>query len=52
MKHINVPFEDSEVEAIEEKKGNKSWRTFILDCAGVKEGGKKNEDKKNTLAKS
>jgi hypothetical protein len=44
MKTINVPFEDGEIEQIEREKGKRSWRAFILGCAGIRvgeEGGEK-----------
>jgi len=36
MKTINVTFEDKEIEAIREKKGEQSWHDFIMDCTGEK----------------
>jgi hypothetical protein len=30
MKSINITFEDSEFEALLRKKGDRSWREFIL----------------------
>lgn len=35
MKTINVPFEDNEHKKLTELKGDKSWREFILDLAGI-----------------
>ncbi len=40
MKTINETFEDNEFEELSKKKGNKSWRQFILDLAKVKKGEK------------
>jgi len=39
MKTINETFEDAEYEALIKRKGEKSWRQFILDIAKVKRGG-------------
>ena len=36
MKTINVSFEDGEIEQIEREKGKRSWRAFILGCAGIR----------------
>jgi hypothetical protein len=33
MKRINLPFEDWEMKIIKEAKGNKTWRTYMLDNA-------------------
>jgi len=39
MKTINETFEDEEYEALIVKKGNMSWRKFILHNAGVEMKG-------------
>jgi|TARA_Y100000310_G_scaffold335935_1_gene419202 predicted CopG family antitoxin len=36
MKTINETFEDEEYEALIDRKGDKSWRDFILSAAKVK----------------
>lgn len=36
MKTINVSFEDAEMEAIKEAKGEQSWHDFIFDCVAIK----------------
>ena len=41
MKTINVSFEDREMEQIEREKGKRSWRAFILSCAGMRVGEEK-----------
>jgi len=35
MKSINEQFSEDEFERLQEAKGDKSWRQFILDAAGV-----------------
>ena len=41
MKHIHIILEDEEAEAIEKKKGEQTWREFLLGierkCAEDKE---------------
>lgn len=37
MKMITVYFEDEDMKALKEKKGNKTWRGFILELAGVRQ---------------
>lgn len=34
MRQLNQTFEDVEFEFLEEKKGDKTWRQFILDLVG------------------
>nr|URC17116.1 MAG: hypothetical protein [Lokiarchaeota virus Ratatoskr Meg22_1012] len=42
MKYINIVFEDKEFEFLKEKKGNLSWREFILKLLEVdKKNGRK-----------
>lgn len=37
MKNINVMFEDAEYKAVKKKKGNLTWKEYILN---IKRGGK------------
>ena len=37
MKQINVYFDDEDHKKLEEKKGDLSWRDFILKLLGEKE---------------
>lgn len=39
MKMITVYFEDEDMDKLKQKKGDKTWRDFILELAGVKESG-------------
>ena len=39
MKTINETFEDVEYEALILRKGDMSWRQFILHLAKIKKGG-------------
>ncbi|MDE1834921.1 MAG: hypothetical protein KGH64_06310 [Candidatus Micrarchaeota archaeon] len=36
MKAINVYFDDEEISKLEKMKGDRSWKEFILDLAGIK----------------
>ncbi len=38
MKNLNIPLEDAEHEALLKRKGNKSWREFILSLEGDQNG--------------
>lgn len=44
MKTINVSFEDDDIERIKKKKGERSWRDFIIECAGVDKGKKEEKE--------
>ena len=46
MKTINVSFEDGEIEQIEREKGERSWRAFILGCAGMRVREEREEKEK------
>jgi len=37
MKHISEKFTEDEFKQIEKSKGDRSWRKFILDAAGVEQ---------------
>ena len=37
MKNINVTFTDEEIEAMQDVKGDRTWREAILDEFGVKD---------------
>lgn len=43
MHPINLAFDDEEWIILQKKKGTRSWRKFILDCAKVEEEGTKEE---------
>lgn len=38
VKHINVAFNESDFEALQDRKGEQSWEQAILDWSGVSEG--------------
>ena len=37
MKAVNVTFEDTEIEQLESKKGERSWHDFIMLLLQIKE---------------
>lgn len=36
MRTVNIIFEDKEFEQLSEKKGDRKWRHYVLDMAGIK----------------